>query len=55
MLTTADFNGKDLNGNIAFIKRGTNALIDKIKNAKTRGAIGVIIMISGHTKESGES
>ncbi|KQL36352.1 hypothetical protein AN960_17215 [Bacillus sp. FJAT-25509] len=41
--TTADFTGKDLNGNIAFIKRGTNALIDKIKNAKTRGAVGVIM------------
>ncbi|MFF2876517.1 S8 family serine peptidase [Gottfriedia sp. NPDC057991] len=41
--TPADFTGKNLNGNIAFIKRGTNALIDKIKNAKTRGAVGVIM------------
>ncbi|MES9684688.1 S8 family serine peptidase, partial [Gottfriedia acidiceleris] len=41
--TATDFNGKDLNGKIAFIKRGTNALIDKIKNVKTRGAIGVIM------------
>ncbi|MEH6936750.1 S8 family serine peptidase, partial [Bacillus sp. JJ664] len=41
--TTSDFNGKDLNGNIAFIKRGSNALIDKIKNAKARGAIGVLM------------
>lgn len=41
--TTADFNGKDLNGKIALIKRGTNALIDKIKNVKTRGAVGVIM------------
>ncbi|QKE73326.1 S8 family serine peptidase [Arthrobacter citreus] len=39
----ADFTGKDLNGNIALIKRGTNALIDKIKNAKARGAVGVIM------------
>ncbi|MEH7514138.1 S8 family serine peptidase, partial [Gottfriedia acidiceleris] len=41
--TTADFNGKDLNGKIAFIKRGTNSLIDKIKNAKIRGAVGVLM------------
>ncbi|XRG79424.1 S8 family serine peptidase [Rossellomorea sp. GAMAL-10_SWC] len=41
--TTADFNGKDLNGKIAFIKRGTNAIIDKIKNAKIRGAVGVLM------------
>ncbi|PEJ52241.1 hypothetical protein CN692_22060 [Bacillus sp. AFS002410] len=41
--TASDFNGKDLNGKIAFIKRGTYALIDKIKNAKTRGAVGVLM------------
>ncbi|PEJ51258.1 hypothetical protein CN692_22790 [Bacillus sp. AFS002410] len=41
--TAADFNGKDLNGKIAFIKRGTYALTDKIKNAKTRGAVGVLM------------
>ncbi|WP_317851397.1 S8 family serine peptidase [Neobacillus bataviensis] len=41
--TAADFNGKDLNGKFAVIKRGTNALIDKIKNAKARGAIGVLM------------
>ena len=39
----ADFNGKDVTGKIAFIKRGSFALIDKIKNAKARGAIGVIM------------
>lgn len=41
--TSFDFNGKDLNGKIAFIKRGSNALIEKIKNAKTRGAVGVLM------------
>jgi subtilisin family serine protease len=41
--STTDFNGKDLNGKFAFIKRGTNALIDKIKNAKARGAVGVLM------------
>jgi subtilisin family serine protease len=41
--TTSDFNGKDLNGKIAFIKRGSNALMEKIKNAKTRGAVGVLM------------
>ncbi|PGZ93119.1 S8 family serine peptidase [Bacillus sp. AFS029533] len=39
----ADFNGKDVNGKIAFIKRGTIALIDKIKNAKAKGAVGVLM------------
>jgi subtilisin family serine protease len=41
--SAADFNGKDLNGKFAFIKRGTIALIDKIKNAKARGAVGVLM------------
>ncbi|PEJ49318.1 hypothetical protein CN692_22995 [Bacillus sp. AFS002410] len=41
--TASDFTGKDLNGKIAFIKRGTYALLDKIKNAKTRGAVGVLM------------
>ena len=41
--TAADFDGKDLNGKFAFIKRGSNALIDKIKNAKARGAVGVLM------------
>ncbi|MGG0175933.1 S8 family serine peptidase [Gottfriedia acidiceleris] len=40
---TVDFNGKDLNGKIAFIKRGTTALADKIKNAKAKGAVGVLM------------
>lgn len=39
----ADFTGKDLNGKIAFVKRGSIALIDKIKNAKAKGAIGVLM------------
>ncbi|PGS49714.1 S8 family serine peptidase [Bacillus sp. AFS041924] len=39
----ADFNGKDVNGKIAFIKRGSIGLIDKIKNAKAKGASGVIM------------
>ncbi|PEL13397.1 S8 family serine peptidase [Bacillus sp. AFS017336] len=52
--TAADFNGKDLNGKIAFIKRGTNALIDKIKNAKTRGAVGVIMYNDEANKAEGD-
>ncbi|EPD53716.1 hypothetical protein HMPREF1210_00539 [Paenisporosarcina sp. HGH0030] len=39
----AEFNGKILDGNIALIKRGSIALIDKIKNAKAKGAIGVLM------------
>ncbi|MEH7504125.1 S8 family serine peptidase [Neobacillus drentensis] len=39
----ADFNGKIVNGKIALIKRGSIALIDKIKNAKAKGAIGVLM------------
>lgn len=39
----ADFNNKPVSGNIAFIKRGSNGLIDKIKNAKASGAVGVIM------------
>lgn len=39
----ADLNGKPINRNIAFIKRGSIALIDKIKNAKAKGAIGVLM------------
>ncbi|WP_129692353.1 S8 family serine peptidase [Gottfriedia acidiceleris] len=38
-----DFTGKPISGNIAFIKRGSIALLDKIKNAKAKGAIGVLM------------
>ncbi|USK35192.1 S8 family serine peptidase [Bacillus sp. F19] len=38
-----DFTGKGVSGNIAFIKRGSIALIDKIKNAKANGAVAVIM------------
>ncbi|MCC3649377.1 S8 family serine peptidase [Cytobacillus oceanisediminis] len=37
------FTGKDVNGKIALIKRGSIALMDKIKNAKANGAAGVIM------------
>ncbi|PEJ56554.1 hypothetical protein CN692_17105 [Bacillus sp. AFS002410] len=49
----ADFNGKDLNGKIAFVKRGTIALIDKIKNAKAKGAIGVLMYNDETNKAEG--
>ncbi|PGL73260.1 S8 family serine peptidase [Bacillus sp. AFS055030] len=49
----ADFNGKDLNGKIAFIKRGSIALIDKIKNAKAAGAAGVLMYNDETNKEEG--
>ena len=52
--TASDFTGKDLNGKIAFIKRGTNALIDKIKNAKIRGAAGVIMYNDEANKAEGD-
>ncbi|MGD6830622.1 S8 family serine peptidase [Sutcliffiella halmapala] len=38
-----NFTGKDVNGKVAFIKRGSIALMDKIKNAKANGAVGVIM------------
>ncbi|MEH7513631.1 S8 family serine peptidase, partial [Gottfriedia acidiceleris] len=49
----ADFTGKDLNGKIAFIKRGSIALIDKIKNAKAAGAVGVIMYNDETNKAEG--
>ncbi|KQL38733.1 hypothetical protein AN960_12185 [Bacillus sp. FJAT-25509] len=49
----ADFNGKDLNGKIAFIKRGSIALIDKIKNAKAKGAAGVLMYNDETNKAEG--
>ncbi|WP_328820974.1 S8 family peptidase [Peribacillus faecalis] len=39
----ADFEGKDLNGKIALMSRGTLAFVDKATNAKNAGAIGAII------------
>ncbi|QED46896.1 S8 family serine peptidase [Cytobacillus dafuensis] len=50
----ADFNGKDVTGNIAFIKRGSIGLIDKIKNAKARGAVGVIMYNDEANSAEGE-
>ncbi|PEJ57108.1 hypothetical protein CN692_14555 [Bacillus sp. AFS002410] len=38
-----DYNGKDVNGKIAFIQRGTYALIEKMQYARDHGAAGVII------------
>ena len=49
----ADFNGKDVNGKIAFIKRGSIALIDKIKNAKSKGAVGVLMYNDEANKAEG--
>ncbi|XRG79071.1 S8 family serine peptidase [Rossellomorea sp. GAMAL-10_SWC] len=49
----ANFNGKDLNGKIAFIKRGSIALIDKIKNAKAKGAVGVLMYNDETNKAEG--
>ncbi|QKE73846.1 S8 family serine peptidase [Arthrobacter citreus] len=49
----ADFTGKDVKGKIAFIKRGTIALIDKIKNAKVNGAVGVLMYNDETNKAEG--
>ncbi|PEL13889.1 S8 family serine peptidase [Bacillus sp. AFS017336] len=49
----ADFTGKDVKGKIAFIKRGTIALIDKIKNAKANGAVGVLMYNDETNKAEG--
>ncbi|MBO9128802.1 S8 family serine peptidase [Bacillus sp. 165] len=38
-----DYTGKDINGKIAFIERGTYALIEKMQYAKAHGAVGVVI------------
>jgi len=39
----ADYKDKDVNGKIAFVVRGTHALLDKMEYAKQNGATGVII------------
>ncbi|CAM4487921.1 S8 family serine peptidase [Paenibacillus tarimensis] len=47
-----DFEGKDLTGKIAFIKRGEIAFTEKIANAKAAGAVAAIIFnrddLDGH-------
>ncbi|WP_417898228.1 S8 family serine peptidase [Bacillus haimaensis] len=39
----ADYNGKDVNGKVAFVVRGSYALIEKMEYAKQNGAVGVVI------------
>jgi subtilisin family serine protease len=39
----ADYNGKDVKGKVAFVARGTYALIEKMNYAKQNGAVGVVI------------
>ncbi|TFU30304.1 YSIRK-type signal peptide-containing protein [Streptococcus acidominimus] len=39
----ADLNSIDLTGKIALIKRGEITFVDKINNAKAKGAVGVVI------------
>ncbi|PEL09930.1 S8 family serine peptidase [Bacillus sp. AFS017336] len=53
LANAADFKGKDLTGKIAFIKRGTIALIDKIKAAKAAGAAGVLMYNDETNKAEG--
>ncbi|MFB7141540.1 S8 family serine peptidase [Gottfriedia sp. NPDC056225] len=48
-----NFTGKDVKGKIAFIKRGSIALMDKIKNAKANGAAGVIMYNDEANKSEG--
>ncbi|PEL13456.1 S8 family serine peptidase [Bacillus sp. AFS017336] len=50
---TYNFTGKDVKGKIAFIKRGSIALMDKIKNAKANGAAGVIMYNDEANKAEG--
>ncbi|MEH7347729.1 S8 family serine peptidase [Gottfriedia acidiceleris] len=50
---TYNFTGKDVKGKIALIKRGSIALMDKIKNAKANGAAGVIIYNDEANKAEG--
>ncbi|NLP50219.1 S8 family serine peptidase [Bacillus sp. RO1] len=39
----ADYNGKDVAGKVAFVVRGSYALIEKMNYAKQNGAVGVVI------------
>ncbi len=41
--STEELEGKDLNGKIALISRGTLTFVDKIANVKAAGAVGAII------------
>ncbi|TAI12045.1 peptidase S8, partial [Bacillus velezensis] len=38
-----DFEGKDLTGKVAVVKRGSIAFVDKADNAKKAGAIGMVV------------
>ncbi len=40
---SASYNGLDVKGKIALVKRGTNTFDEKVKNAKKNGAVAVII------------
>ncbi|SFD77611.1 S8 family serine peptidase [Bacillus sp. UNCCL81] len=48
-----DYNGKDVKGKIAFIQRGDTSFIDKIKLAKAKGAVAVIIYNNDVNKAEG--
>ncbi|WP_088044490.1 S8 family serine peptidase [Bacillus sp. EAC] len=48
-----DYNGKDVNGKIALVKRGETAFVDKIKAAKNKGAAGIIIYNNEENKAEG--
>ncbi|WP_078379811.1 S8 family serine peptidase [Sutcliffiella halmapala] len=52
-----DYEGKDVNGKIAFIARGTYTLFEKIVNAKNNGAVAVIMYnnMDGHVPNIGEN
>ncbi|MFJ7936291.1 S8 family serine peptidase [Sporosarcina sp. NPDC096371] len=39
----ADYKDKDVNGKVAFVARGSNALIEKMENAEKNGAIGGVV------------
>ena len=52
----SDFDGIDVEGKIALISRGTLAFVDKIANAKAKGAVGTIIHnFAGGTNAPGAS
>lgn len=48
-----DYEGIDVTGKIAFVQRGSFALIDKVKNAKANGAKGIIIANNMENEEEG--
>ncbi|ODG93899.1 hypothetical protein BED47_01645 [Gottfriedia luciferensis] len=45
-----DYTGKNVQGKIAFVARGTYALVDKMNYAKQNGAVGVIIYNNNATE-----